>query len=122
MIIEDFSTGYYRISMKVVPYEEGPVMQCDTFDYLNRKLYPQTDVLPRFRLGLDGNPYFEVSCESAIPSDYMGIPESWFADNTMIEKDKKIDVFILKPKYAFLLKQTDYLSDGFDPSVFENYK
>ncbi|AGM11334.1 hypothetical protein M199_gp004 [Halogranum tailed virus 1] len=115
MKVEDFSSGYYRTELLVVPYEDGPVMESETFDYINREFYSQTDAPPMFRLGLDGNPYFEVGTEFSIPADRIGIPRDWFGDNKMGDTMQKTSVFILKPGHAYLLKEAELLGKRFNP-------
>jgi len=119
MEISDFSSGYYKARMLVVPYEAGPAIESETYDYINKQFYAQTDAPPLFRLGLDGNPYFQVNSEFSIPQDRMGIPSEWFGDNTMGDTYEKVDVFILKPGHAYLLNQADILAQRFNPEDLE---
>jgi len=114
MEIEDFSSGYYRLRMLVVPYENGPAIESETYDYINREFYAQTDAPPLFRLGLDGNPYFSVDAEFSIPQDRIGIPHSWFGDNTMGDTYEEVDVFLMKAGHAYLLDQAELLNERFN--------
>lgn len=123
MKIEDFSSGYYRTELLVVPYEDGPAIESEMYDYINREFYSQTDTPPMFRLGLDGNPYFEVGTEFSIPADRIGVPKDWFGDNRMGDTYEKTSVFILKPGYAFLLKEAELLGNRFNAKDLEdNYE
>lgn len=117
---EDFSSGYYRVEMTVAPYDQGPTVQNDVYDYIERQHYTQTNANPLFRLGLDGNPYFTPKREAAIPSDHIGVPTSWFADNTMAPTYDECEVFVLKPSYAYMIEQAKHLGEYFDPRSVED--
>lgn len=118
--IQDFSSGYLTVEMTVVPYEDGPVAERGFYDYLQRNYYAQTDAPPKFRLGLDGEPYFEVDTEVTMPADHLAIPEEWFEDARMEKKYGKHQVFILKPGHAHLLEQSDKLGERFNPKDLED--
>lgn len=103
MNIEDFSSGYYAASMQVEPYQQGPTISCELFEFINREYYGGTDSEPMFRLDMDGSPYFTTSCEYSIPKDVIGIPEEWFRDSHAERSYDEQMVYILKPSYAYLL-------------------
>lgn len=103
MKLENFSSGYYRASMQVEPYDGGPSISCDTFEQLNREYYGGTDSEPMFRLDIDGSPYFTTSCEYSIPHNVLGIPSDWFQDTSAERQYTEVPVYILKPQYAYLL-------------------
>jgi len=113
MKVENFSGGYLRAKMKIVPYEDGPVMESETFEFINRQFYSRSDGFPIFRLGLNGNPYFEVDTEFSIPADKIGIPREWFGDNKISDDDEFKDVYILKPAHADILREATTLSKRF---------
>lgn len=113
MRVENFSGGYLKTEMKIVPYEDGPSIESEAYEFINRQFYADSDGNPMFRLGLDGNPYFQVSSEIAIPEDVLGIPEGWFADNRIADDQSYRDVFILKPGHADILREAKTLSRRF---------
>lgn len=115
MRVENFSSGYLRTDMKVVPYEDGPAMESEAYSYINRQFYARTDVPPIFRLGLDGEPYFQVSAEFSIPADRIGIPSEWMSDNLLEDEYRSMPVYILKPDFAYLLKESERLEREFNP-------
>lgn len=114
---DSFSSGYFVVSMSVVPYEDGPTMQTETHNFIRHHLYQQTAVEPHFRLGLDGNPYFAVETERSIPRETLGVPESWLGDNRMRDSPDPRPVYILKPPYA---RQITEDSVGDSPDEFES--
>lgn len=115
MNVENFSAGYLKTDMKVVPYEDGPIMESGAYDYINRQFYYRTNVPPIFRLGLNGEPYFEMSAEYSIPADRIGIPSEWMSDNLIADEFRTMPVFILKPDYAYLLRESERLEREFNP-------
>lgn len=119
MQVEDFSSGYYKVDMYVVPYDDGPVMQHRIHEYIAKKLYDSVNAPLMFRLGLDGNPYFSVDTESAIPVDRMAIPHEWFADNRMSDTMKERPVYILKPEYTEMLNESALLGRRFNEEEFD---
>jgi len=113
MRVENFSGGYLKTEMQLVEYSEGPAMESETFSFINRQFYSESAGSPMFRLGLGGNPYFEVSTEFSIPTDVIGIPKEWFADNRVVDDGSYHDVFILKPAHADILREARELSRKF---------
>jgi hypothetical protein len=113
MEVENFSAGYFKIELRISEYQDGPAMEAETHAFINRQFYSHSDGDPVFRLGLDGNPYFEVSAEVSIPADVIGIPREWFADNR-IEEGSYQNVFILKPGHADILREATELSKRFE--------
>lgn len=103
MNIESFSSGYYAASMQVEPYQQGPAVSCEFFEFINREYYSETSSDPMFRLDMDGSPYFTTSCEYSIPKDVIGVPEEWFRDSYAERSYDEQMVFILKPSYAHLM-------------------
>jgi len=107
MILEDFSAGYYKLEMFIEPYENGPVITHDLYDYIQTELYNQTDVAPLCTLSFDGSPHFDITSEAGMPLSTMGIPESWFSDLDINRNHEKESVFIVKPKYAYQFNTND---------------
>lgn len=117
--VESFSSGYFRARLVVTTYDDGPVVDRAFYESLLEDHYKRTDAPPMFRLGLDGNPYFEVDAEYTIPADHIGIPEQWFADQRMDDDYGERDVFITKPGYSWLFQQAKWSSNRFDPRQLE---
>jgi hypothetical protein len=120
MNINDFSGGYLRTRLKIVRYEDGPVMERGSYSYIERQVYGGARSEPMFRFGLDGNPYFTVGTEFSIPKDVIGVPESWFGDNMNISDGVYASVFIVKPGHADVLMDARRLSERFS-DVEEGY-
>jgi hypothetical protein len=112
MKVENFSGGYFKTELRVSEYEDGPTMETETYSFINRQFYANSDGNPMFRFGLDGNPYFEVSAEVSIPADVIGVPREWLADNKIVDGSYQ-DVFILKPAHADILREARELSRRF---------
>jgi len=120
MNITDYSGGYLQTHLKIVKYEDGPVMEEESHAYIQRQVYQSARSEPMFRLGLNGNPYFTVDTEFSIPKNVIGVPESWFADNLNITDGMHSPVFILKPGHADVLTEAQRLSERFT-DVEEGY-
>jgi len=93
-MIEEFSSGYYRATMNVQEYEDGPVIERSLYDFINRKLYVGSDVPVMMRVGLDAGETFAVGAESAIPRDVLALPQELCSD------ENESNVFVLKPEYV----------------------
>jgi len=113
MRVENFSGGYLKTEMKIVPYEDGPAIESESYEFINRQFYADSTGYPMFRLGLDGNPYFHVSSEISMPEDVLGIPRTWFADNGIADDANYHNVFILKPGHADVLREARLISKRF---------
>lgn len=94
-MIEDFSSGYYRATMDVQEYDDGPVIERRLYDFINRKLYVDSDMPIRMRVGLDAGATFEVGSESAIPRDVLALPQELCPD------ERQASVFVVKPEYHY---------------------
>lgn len=110
-MIEDFSGGYYRATMTVQPYEDGPCIERGLYDLINRKIYSSTDAPVTMRLTVDGGPRFMPETENAMPTDAIGMPTDMLDDAGVHPSAQDISVFILKPKHAYLFHQVDELVD-----------
>lgn len=93
-MIEDFSSGYYRTSLNVQEYDDGPVIEQRLYDFINKRLYMGSDMPVTMRLGFDGGPHFVVDSEAAVPQDILALPPE------MITEIGKSSVFVLKAEYA----------------------
>jgi len=93
-MIEDFSSGYYRATLDVQEYDDGPVIEQGLYDFINRKLYLDSDVPVMMRVGLDAGATFEVDAETAIPRDVLALPQELAPDTG------DSSVFVLKSQYA----------------------
>jgi len=94
-MIEDFSSGYYRTTMDVQEYNHGPVIEQGFYDFINRKLYVDSDLPIRMRVGLDAGATFEVDAENAIPRDVLALPPEICPD------EREASVFVVKPEYYY---------------------
>lgn len=94
-MIEDFSSGYYRAMMDVQEYEDGPVIEQSLYDFINRRLYVDSNAPIRMRVGLDAGATFEVNTETAIPRDVLALPQELCPD------EREANVFVLKPEYYY---------------------
>jgi hypothetical protein len=93
-MIEDFSSGYYRATMDVQEYDHGPVIERGLYDFINRKLYVDSDVPVMMRVGLDASATFEVDAEAAIPQDVLALPPE------LVPDEDTSSVFVLKADYV----------------------
>ncbi len=93
-MIEEFSSGYYRATMDVQEYEDGPVIERGLYDFINRKLYVDSDAPVMMRVGLDAGATFEVDAENDIPRDVLALPRE------LCSADGEENVFVLKAQYA----------------------
>lgn len=112
MTMEEFSEGYYMTEMNLQPYDDGPVIQGDLYDFIDRRMYSRTNAPIMMRVGLDNGPHFKASGEKAVPMDVLAIPRQWM-DDMMVDEGWQ-DVFILKPRYAYLLSQSEKLGERFE--------
>jgi len=93
-MIEDFSSGYYRATMDVQEYDDGPVIERGLYDFINRKLYLNSEAPVMMRVGLDAGATFEVDAETAIPRDVLALPPE------LCSGTGEDSVFVLKSQYA----------------------
>lgn len=88
-MIEDFSGGYYRASMNVQEYDDGPIIERELYRFIQHRLLGGAeDVI--VRVGLDCSEHFRVGYENAVPRETLAVP------NTIHEPSASVDVFILK--------------------------
>lgn len=92
-MLEEFSSGYYRSEMRVQEYDDGPVIEQQVYDFINRRLYADSTLPVMMRLGLDAGEKFAVKAESAVPKDVLALPQEMFDSRGMQS------VFVLKPDY-----------------------
>jgi hypothetical protein len=90
-MLTEFSDAYYHASMYVEPYDDGPAIDQQLYDYLSRELYVDCEAPVMVRLGLDGGRRFSVEPQSGIPPEVLGVPEGMVSDD---------DVFVLKGTHA----------------------
>ena len=93
-MIEDWSGGYYRSRMRVTPYEDGPVIAQDVYNFINEELFVDSSAPVMMRLGLDAGELFDVKAENGIPRDLLALPEELF------ETTGPKNVFVLKSEYV----------------------
>jgi hypothetical protein len=93
-MIEDFSRGYYRTTMDVQFYDDGPAIDRGLYDFIDSELYSREDVPVMMRLGLDAGITFGVKREPAMPRDVLALP------NDMADNRGREEVFVLKAEYV----------------------
>ena len=111
MVLEEFSNGYYKAEMDIQPYEDGPVIEAGLYDFINRRVYAQTDAPITMRVGLDKGPYFAVSAEGAVPTDVLAMPQEWIDDMDIASRADSTSVFLLKPAHSHFINQSADLGD-----------
>jgi hypothetical protein len=94
VMLEDFSSGYYRSEMRVQEYDDGPVIEQQVYDFINRNIYMDSSVPVMMRLGLDAGERFKVKAESAVPKDVLALPKELFDTQGMQS------IFVLKPDHV----------------------
>lgn len=99
--------------MSVQPYSDGPVIQNDLYNFINREIYAQTNAPITMRVELDKGPYFNVGSENAVPSEVLALPKEWINDMNINDR-KPRNIFVLKPGYSYVLNQSVKLSKEFD--------
>jgi hypothetical protein len=104
-MIEEFSGGYYRTQMTVQPFDDGPAIEKGLYDLINRRMYSNTDAPVTMRLQMDSGLRFTPSAEGAMPTDVIGVPTDLLDKIGVHPASENINVFILKPKHAYLFHQ-----------------
>lgn len=94
MRLEEFSGGYYRTTMDIQSYEDGPTINRGLYDFINKELYYDSDHPVMMRVGLDGGALFNVNAEPAVPQDVLALP----AD--LVDESGEQYIFVLKSEYA----------------------
>lgn len=105
-MLQHFSSGYYRASMQVQPFDDGPAIERGLFDLISRRVYDTTDAPITMRLGLNKGPRFTPEPENAMPTDVIGIPEQILDNADVHPSDDNVNVFVLKPEAAYRFNQT----------------
>ena len=111
MILERFSSGYFKTDLTVVPYEDGPAIDAAVYEYIERTLYASCDTDPMFRFSLDRGEHFQPTPEYSMPADTLGVPKEWYSLYKIDQTTKRQPVFILKPGYAHLMEQMEDFYD-----------
>jgi hypothetical protein len=101
-MIEQFSSSYYRAEMDVQPLEGGPTIEGGLYDLLDQRVYNATDAPVTMRLGLSSGPRFSPDRDMAMPTNVIGVPQDILRANDIHPSAENVNVFILKPKEAYL--------------------
>jgi hypothetical protein len=109
-MIEEFSGGYYRTKMTVQPVESGPVIERGLYDFIEREFYYKTDAPITMRTELGEGKHFLPSAERAMPTDVLGLPEELCETFGVHPSSEGINVFVLKPEYAYLFSQSEQIN------------
>lgn len=96
--------------MIVQPYNNGPVIQGDMYDYLQLNIYKETTAPILFRVDFNNTPYFDVSSEYSVPSDVLALPQDMMDEMGITDTGAERYVYILKPGFAFMLSQSNKTS------------
>lgn len=105
--VSEFSGGYFSADLRIEEYEDGPVVAQQLYDYIEYRLYPQTDAPPWFTDGEKvGEPYFRVEPEAGLPSDVIGLPEEYLDDFELVADFRPKMFLIAKPAFAHFLSQS----------------
>lgn len=112
--LDEFSGGYYRAEMSLVPYDDGPVIEQNLYDFIDREIYGSTDAPITARIGLDKGPMFVLSAEGAMPQDALALPRDWLDDMRIHDTKGRHDIFVLKPAHSYFINQSVKLSKRFD--------
>jgi hypothetical protein len=92
-MIEDFSSGYYRMMMNVQEYDDGPAIQDELYEFINKEIYLDSTSPVMMRVGLDAGQTFPVSAERSIPRDVLALPEE------LVDETGQSSIFVLKSEY-----------------------
>lgn len=103
-MFEEFSSGYYLGRLYVEPHGgEQAVMQRETHERVNRKLYAEGDGIERTDLPLVmkiGTTHFPVHGDDAVPKQTVALPESEL-DAAGVENPPSLrEVFLAKADRA----------------------
>lgn len=105
MALRDFSGGYYSLDMQVQPYSDGPVIDAELYDFIDREVYSSTNAPITMKLSMDNGEYFNVGAENGVPPSVLALPEPW-VDNFDVDEDgRATTVFVLKPSHSYLMHQ-----------------
>lgn len=107
MSLEEFSSGYYTLDMQIQSYSDGPVIESGVYDFLNEKIYSQTDAPITMKLSLNNGAYFNVDAENTMPPSVLALPESWVENLSEVPRGHRQKVFILKPSHSHLIHVPD---------------
>jgi hypothetical protein len=120
MGLNDFSGGYYSMQMQIQPYSDGPVIDADVYDYINREVYSKTDAPITMKLSMDNGAYFNVDAENGVPPSVLALPEAW-VDNFVDDDGRRSRVFVLKPGHSYLMHQSELLEERFADTSLEDF-
>lgn len=112
-MIEEFSGGYYRVTMDVQPVESGPAIERGLYDFINREFYYKTDAPITMRVGMDEGMHFQPSAEGAMPTDVLALPQSLCDTMGVHPSAEKVSVYLLKPAHAYLFGQSQKYGEQF---------
>lgn len=121
MTLQEFSGGYYSLDMSIQPYSDGPVIDAELYDYIDRRVYSNTNAPVTFKLSLDNGIYFNVDAENGVPPSVLAIPEAWAANAAGADDGRRQTVFVLKPGYAHLTHQAELLKGQLTDMNLEEY-
>lgn len=103
MNLREFSSGYYTLDMLVQSYEAGPVIEQDLYDYIDQRVYAQTNTPVTMKISMHAGEYFSVDAEAAVPTDVLALPAAWIENFGPVEAGARTRVFVLKPGYSHVV-------------------
>lgn len=104
--LDEFSDGYYSLQMRVSPYEDGPVVEQQLYDFIVENVYNNTNAPVWMRYGFEESPYFIVEGEPGIPHDVIAIPEDWMQEFEISDEFKREQFLVCKSDFAYILSQS----------------
>lgn len=113
-----FSGGYYSLRMQVQPYEDGPAIEADLYDYIKRNVYAQTNAPITMKLSLDNGAYFNVGGEHGVPPSVLALPRAWVENLAEAVSGERQQVFVLKPEYSHIMHQREVVDHDADMEDF----
>lgn len=112
--LDDFSSGYYSIELRVTPFEDGPTIDHRLFDYIESKVYANTDAPVWMRASFQPSPYFKLQGEEPMPTDLIGLPSEWMDDLGLDDDNELQTFFVCKPGQAHFLSQSVLWGDTYE--------
>jgi len=101
--------------MSVQPLSQGPAIQQDLYDFIDRRLYYETDSPVTMRIGLDESEHFTPQTENAMPSGVLGLPKGMMLEHGMTGIEDNKSVYIVDPDHASVFDDGGKPDpDGFD--------
>lgn len=112
--LTDYSSGYYSLNLRVTPFEDGPTIDRHLYQYIDEKVYANTDAPVWMRASFQPSPYFRIHGEEPMPADLIGLPPEWMEDLDVDNDNEYHTFFLCKPAHAHFVSQSVLLGDTFE--------